>query len=164
MPEPMASSSTTCPACGAVLPPGVGECQTLFDELLAREFTDYRYARLHRLTVDTYSLQHPERYMRSPKSFAAHLTGMCAAMEGEGADAVNGAVQRWLNGPRAIERPDDVPAGRRGALTVIYVHQAADADDYLRRVQEWARSTWAAWETHHAIARKWIEQAGGGGG
>lgn len=147
-----------CEACGAAVP-GVNGCRALFDELLAREFGDYRYARSHRLTVDCYSLQHPEQYMRSAKSFVAHLTGMCAAMETGDAASVNQSVQRWLNGPKAIERPPDVPAGRRGDLTIVHVHDATTPDDYVRRVREWARSTWVAWSIHHGLARDWISLA-----
>ena len=36
------------------------ECKEHFDEILAKEFSDYRYGKVHRLTVDTYSLQHPD--------------------------------------------------------------------------------------------------------
>ena len=61
-----------CDRCGAVVSGGKAGCQKLFEEVIAREFGDYRYSRRHRLTVDTYSLQHPERYMRSGKSFTAH--------------------------------------------------------------------------------------------
>jgi len=127
--------------------------------VIAREFSDYRYARLHRLTVDAYSLQHSEQFMRTAKSFVAHLTGMCAAMENDDAASINRAVQEWLNGPRAIERPDDVPPGRRGDLTVVDVLAVQDPQQYLERIREWARGTWSAWATHHALAREWIELA-----
>lgn len=152
------TTSKTCGQCGAAVA-GLDGCRALFDDLLAREFGDYRYARLHRLMVDTYALQHPEQYMRSAKSFAAHLTGMCAAMETPEAAAINRAVQQWLNGPKPIDRPADVPAGQRGDVTIVYVHEAAEPDEYLRRVQEWARSAWAAWASHHARAREWIALA-----
>lgn len=95
-----------CAACGAVVPEGMPDCRSLFHEILAKEFGDYRYGILHRLTVDTYSLQHPEQYMRSGKSFAAHLTGLCAAMESDGPVAIHRAVQRWLSGPKVIPRPE----------------------------------------------------------
>jgi len=149
------AETARCEACGAPVA-GVTACRALFDELLAREFGDYRYARLHRLTVDTYALQHPEEYMRSAKSFVAHLTGICAAMETDEAAAVNQSVQQWLNGPKAIERPHDVPPGKRGELTIVDVHDATDPDDYLRRLQDWARSAWMAWAAHHDMARQWI--------
>jgi hypothetical protein len=156
---PASPNPVQCEACGAPVA-GLAACRSLFDDVIAREFSDYRYARLHRLTVDTYALQHPEQFMRSAKSFVAHLTGMCAAMETEQAAAINRAVQQWLNGPKPIERPADVPAGQRGAITIVDVHAVADPNEYLRRIREWARSAWDAWSTHHALAREWIRLAG----
>lgn len=153
---------TNCEDCGAAVPDGRDSCQRLFDEVLSREFGDYRYAKLHRLTVDTYSLQHPEKYMRSGKSFVAHLTGMCAAVEDGDAMAVNQAVQQWLNGPRAIERPQEPPPRQRGHLTIVHLHTAADADEHVSRVREWARSAWTAWSAHHQLARQWIGEATSG--
>jgi Family of unknown function (DUF5946) len=149
---------TQCQECGAPIA-GLDACRGLFDEIIAREFSDYRYARLHRLTVDTYSLQHPDRFMRSAKSFIAHLTGMCAAMENEDASSINRAVQEWLNGPTAIERPPDVPPLRRGSLTVVDVLAVQDPHAYLQRIREWAGETWKAWSTHHTLAREWIGRA-----
>jgi hypothetical protein len=32
-------------------------CQEIFETILTKEFSDFRYARVHRLTVDTYCLQ-----------------------------------------------------------------------------------------------------------
>ena len=134
-------------------------CQKLFDEVLAREFGDYRYARMHRLTVDVYALQHPAEYMRSAKSYAAHLTGMYAALETAATAEINRAVQQWLNGPKGFPRPD-VPAPRqRGVLTIVHVHEASAPEDHLRRVQEWAQSVWEGWRAYHHLARQWVEQA-----
>lgn len=143
------------------MPGGRAECQQLFDEVLAREFGDYRYARAHRLMVDAYSLQHPAEYMRSSKSYAAHLTGMCAALEDGAAAQMHRTVQAWLNGPRTLERPDHPAPRQRGALTIVHVHQARDPEDHLRRVREWAQSVWAAWHGYHQVARQWIEAAAG---
>lgn len=148
-----------CEACGARLPEAHESCQALFDDILAREFSDYRYGRLHRLTVDTYSLQHPERYMRSGKSFAAHLTGLYAALERDDTEDINRRVQRWLSGTQALERPSPPPPGERGELTILHVHQAADPEEHLGRVREWAGSVWSAWQDHHALAKRWIDSA-----
>ena len=153
-------TQANCPDCGAPVTGGRAGCQTLFDEVLAREFGDFRYARLHRLTVDAYALQHPSEYMRSAKSYAAHLTGMCAAMELDDARGVNERVQRWLSGKKTIERPSEPPASKRGELTIAHVHGAAAPDEHLARVREWARTTWDAWRDYHAVARRWIEEAG----
>jgi hypothetical protein len=140
---------------------GRDACQRLFDEVLAREFGDFRYGRIHRLTVDSYSLQHPAEYMRSAKSYAAHLTGTYAAIETGDAADVNRAVQHWLNGVKTFARPGEPAPRARGALTIVHVHAAADHDDHVRRVREWAQSTWQAWRDYHSLARQWIEQATG---
>ena len=153
----------TCHDCGVRVPDGRAGCQQLFDDVLAREFGDYRYAREHRLMVDTYSLQHPDEYMKSGKSFAAHLTGMYAALELDDTAAVNRAVQRWLNGPGAVQRPRNVP-GNRGELTIAWVHAASSPEDHVARVKEWAQSTWSAWSAFHELARQWIVEAGGRAG
>jgi hypothetical protein len=153
------ASAAPCEACGASLPESSTDCQGLFAEILAREFGDYRYGRLHRLTVDTYSLQHPARYMRSGKSFAVHLTGMWAALDSDQAEAINREVRQWLDGSRTLARPAEPPPGRRGELTIAYVLGAADPEEYLGRVTQWARSTWSAWSSYHDLARQWIDRA-----
>lgn len=153
------SGASHCADCGAAVAEGQAGCQKLFDEVCAREFGDYRYARLHRLTVDTYSLQHPRQYMRSGKSFVAHLTGICAALEYDETVAINQAVQRWLNGPKVVERPEEPPPRKRGDLTIVYIHGAADTEEHVQRIREWARSTWSAWGMYHDLARQWIDRA-----
>ncbi len=146
-----------CLECG--VPGDRSSCQRLFDEILAREFGDFRYGRTHRLTVDAYSLQHPGEYMRSAKSYAAHLTGMYAAIAGTSREA-NPIVQQWLSGPVTLVRQAEPPPGLRGTLTVAHAHTAVDPDDHVRRVREWADSVWEAWREHHALARNWVEEAG----
>jgi hypothetical protein len=147
-----------CEDCGATVSEGKIGCRRMFEEVIAKEFGDYRYGRIHRLTVDTYCLQHPEPYMRSGKSFAAHLTGICAALEYEDASNINQTVQKWLGGNPSINKPARIPAGR-GALTIMYVHSAAGAEEHNRRVREWAQSVWDAWGEHHHLAKQLIDEA-----
>jgi len=63
-------------------------CQKMFEQLVARDFGNVLYFRSHRMLVDTYALQHPESYCASPKSLAAHLTGLCWLLERGGSRAV----------------------------------------------------------------------------
>jgi hypothetical protein len=155
------NSDDVCKDCGAVVAQGKAGCLKLFEEILAREFSDYRYGKIHRLTVDAYSLQHPDAYMRSGKSFAAHLTGMCARFEYEDTLALNQAVQKWLSTNPKIEKPAQIPE-QRGNLTITYIHSAADAEEHTKRVREWARDVWGAWSEHHALARQLIGEATSG--
>lgn len=151
------NASDVCEDCGAAGAGGRAGCLKLFEEVIAREFSDYRYGRVHRLTVDAYSLQHPDKYMRSGKSFAAHLTGMYAALEHGDALTLNQAVQSWLSTNPRIDKPSHLPE-RRGDLTITYVHSATDADEHVNRVKEWAQNVWAAWAGHHDLARRLIAE------
>ena len=147
-----------CDGCGLRAPGGAAGCQALFEELLARDFGDARFFRVHRLLVDTYSLQHPDRYCASAKSMAAHLTGLCWLMERGGSAAVGHAPLRaWLDGTPALDRPD--PPEFRGGATIADLCAATDAVEHARAVEAWARSTWEAYAPLHVQAREWIEQA-----
>jgi hypothetical protein len=158
IPETEDARNNPCEDCGAAVSEGKEGCQRLFQEVLVREYSDYRYAKNHRLMVDAYSLQHPDSYMRSGKSFAAHLTGICSALEYEDGSAINRAVQSWLSGARMIDKPAQLPA-RRGDLTIIYIHSATNAEEHNKRVRDWACSVWAAWSDYHNLARQWISEA-----
>lgn len=153
-----------CPDCGA---PGVASpdaCKELFAEVGAREFADEAFFRVHRLTVDAYCLQHPDAYMRSSKSAAAHLAAMCWSMEHGRSANLPGALKRWVDGPRSYARVVPPPPQQRGALTLRHVLGVDDPDEYAMRAKEWARSAWEAWGEHHDRARAWVAQALAGRG
>lgn len=156
--EEPTKANNVCDACGAVVEGGKAGCMTLFETILAREFSDYRYGKIHRLTVDAYSLQHSEEYMRSGKSFAAHLTGAYAALASDDASSINHTVQKWLSKNPEIEKPPQLPR-QRGSLTIAFIHNATDVDEHIERVREWAHDVWDAWSEHHALAKQLIDRA-----
>jgi hypothetical protein len=139
----------SCEGCGLLIAGGTAGCQALFDELRSGQLVASTY-QAQRMTVDTYCLQHPDRYCVSAKSLAAHLTGLCWALEYSGNPSGLNALQRWLNGPPRIEKPS--VRSFRGALTV------ADTPD-LEAIERWARSTWEAYSSLHPLARQWIDEA-----
>jgi Family of unknown function (DUF5946) len=93
----------------------------------------------------------------SAKSLAAHLTGLAWALEHGGSDTGLRALQRWLNGRVDITKPPMPQA--RGEMTIGDVHIVAGRDAYLAEVDRWARSTWAAYSSLHAIAEQ-LDQPG----
>ncbi|MHB9091486.1 MAG: DUF5946 family protein [Chloroflexota bacterium] len=107
------TEAAACSGCGRVLPGGTEGCQALFQAVGARAVRDLAYARTRLLTVDTYCLQHPDRYCRSAKSLAAHLAGLCWSLEfaatGPGALA-GAAISTALS-----RRPSSSPRYRRTA-------------------------------------------------
>jgi hypothetical protein len=120
-------------------------------------FDDSELASDWRLIVDCYSLQH-DRYILSARSLAAHLTGVCIALEHRGDEVLLRAVQGWLGRIRDLAKPA-VPE-RRGDMTIDAVIAAAP-EERGAVVRAWATSAWAAWEEHHALARSWIAAARG---
>jgi hypothetical protein len=134
-----------------------GGCQRIFDELIARDFSNVLYGRWHRTLVDVYALQHPERYCVSAKSLAAHLGGLCCAIERGGDAETYRALQRWLNGPSALVRPP-IPAVR-GAVTIADLLPAGDPREYGEALGRWAQSTWAAYSPLHGLARAYLDAA-----
>jgi hypothetical protein len=146
-----------CSGCGYLVHAGKAGCQAAFNELLARDFSDYRYGRSHRLAVDAYSLQHPDSYCASLKSLLAHLGGLCCAFDHGAQPSAYRALQESLDGPLAFERPA-LPAFR-GTLTIADALAATDPDTSRATVERWAGSVWDAHAILQGFVRHWVEQA-----
>jgi hypothetical protein len=149
---------TACSGCGLLVSGGTDGCQELFDDESVREYGDILFAGRRRLVVDTYCMQHAERYCASAISLAAHLTGLCIALEHRPREQVlNDAVQRWLNRRPQLDKPAILPAAR-GTLTIADVLAATGVNDHRAVVERWARGTWTAYADLQPIARAWVRQ------
>jgi hypothetical protein len=155
-------SAGQCPECGAPLAGGRAACQAVFDELAAQAYGDARYRAAYTLAFDTYCMQHRERYCRSAKSYAAHLTRLCCGLEYDGEPRVYEAIRNWLDGHVALEKPA-APARPR-SLTVVDARQARSPEEHRRLVRAWAENVWEAYAGQHDLARAWIEAALAGQG
>ena len=154
-------SAEICSGCGLVVAGGTAGCQMMMDEMLARHFSNATYFGVHRLFVDTYCLQHPDRYCASFKSLAAHLSHLCWSLEHGGSRAIpSEALRLWVEKHPGLPKPD-LPVFR-GTLTIAHVARAPDAAAHSLAVNEWARATWEAYSALHSTARRWVEMALGG--
>lgn len=137
---------------------GATGCHRIFEELLARDSSNPPDNRAHRMMVDTYCLQHPERYCRSSKSLASHLVSLCSMIEAD-EDRATGAdsVREWLEG-RSPSEKTDLPSSR-GELTIRHVHDTGTPEEHVKAVEQWARSTWEAYAPLHDQARSWLDEA-----
>ena len=132
-------------------------CWAVYGEILAREYGNPAlFDRVHRLTVDTYAVQHPGRPSpQSIQSVALHLISLCLILEhGATPPAATTALQAasrhkgcyvWLPPPASL-----------GTLTVADVWPAAAPDAHEEVVRRWAEDVWAAWWPHHATVRQWL--------
>ncbi len=102
-----------------------------------------------RLAWDTYCV--------SAKSLAAHLGGLCWALEYGGHPSGYRALDRFLDGPQRFDKPA-LPAVR-GALTIGDVAAAGAAAARADALDRWARATWEAYADLQPLARRWIAEA-----
>jgi hypothetical protein len=134
-----ARNTITCPDCGLRANPGEPDCAALRDALLARDFEQPAlYWRHHRMALDAYCVQH-SAYVESAKSLAAHLCGLCVALEYNNDAATLGGIQRWL------------PVFR-GRVTIADVSGIEDPVEYGRAVESWVRSAWEAYRDLQPLA------------
>lgn len=130
--------------------------------MLAKEYGEYQYPAVHRLTVDAYAVQHPGSPSRqSIQSVAGHLVSLHLVLEGgASAKSATAAIRKavaqssrfvWLEPPSSL-----------GAFTVLDVVGAKDFDEHVRLVEQWATSVWEAWAKHHETIRKWADQQANG--
>jgi predicted amidophosphoribosyltransferase len=148
---------THCPECHRPVAGGLAACQADFEALQGRELTEPSSDTSLRFVVDAYALQHPERYCLSARSYAAHLTGMLAAMEHASKPELLRAVQRWLSIGPPLEKPP-LPESR-GDLTIASVLAAPDRFARDRAIRAWGESAWTAYAPWHELARQWTAAA-----
>ena len=142
-----------CPDCGASLG-GRGGCDAAFHELGARAHADPAFAYRRRAVVDAYCLQHPA-YILSLKSCAAHLCGLCAAVEYAADPRAERTIWSDLRLPPDAVKPA-IPA-HRGAATIAHISFASTPETFRAAVDAWVTDVWAAWHEHHWLARRWLE-------
>lgn len=160
-----------CPGCGArYLPylvdethPYIGAssaCWATFGEVLAREFGDPTFGRVHRHTVDVYAVQHPGTDdRRQRQSVALHLIGICHWLEHDlEMERLNAVTQRLADADRAWPWLDPPNAY---SMTVVDLLAARSGAEHVRLVRAWAEATWAAWSDHHETVRAWSAEVVG---
>jgi len=130
-------------------------CWACYGEVLAREYSDYRYARVHPLTVDAYAVQHPGTPSpQSIQSVTVHLVSLCAILERDielrQASKIIKKLTRFKDRFRWLTPPSSM-----GTMTVKDVHQAGNAEEHIALVKKWAKTAWNAWSNHHPAVREW---------
>lgn len=134
-------------------------CWSCFETVLAREYGDLAYHEVHRLTVDTYAIQHPGQPSKQTiNSVALHGISLCVIFDDdipmESATRViqqaakNKARFEWLTPPASM-----------GPITVADVLRAKDAETHVKLVNEWAQSAWNAWADHHDTFKQWLAES-----
>ena len=158
-----------CYGCGALVKQKPGEphkyigavvgCWEIYGEILAKEYDEYGYPEhTHRLTVDTYAVQHPGSPNRQAiQSVIGHLVSLYLVLErhfsGQQATGAIAAVLKHADRFVWLEPPQ--PNGR---ITVIDVVKATNFEEHKNLVEQWANDIWAVWARHHDAIRQLVAQ------
>ena len=164
------SAKVQCIGCGGLVPQMDGPthrylesspgCWHVYGEVLSREYSDPAFAALHRLTVDSYAVQHPGgRSPQAIQSVCVHLMSLCLVLERDVAlayatRAMGAAVRTkerfvWLAPPPSL-----------GEITVGDVAAVSTAAAHISAVRAWAESAWAGWAQYHQVVRGWLTRRG----
>ena len=158
-----------CPGCGSRLPVSDGPthaymlsspaCWAAFNVLLEREYSEPRLMAIHRLTVDTWAVQHPgDGSRRAIQSVGLHLARLFVQLQqGLSGEAANSAMLRFAE--RKAELPE-LPPRVGYQITVADVVADLRPDNHEKMVRRWAQATWDDWADQHDFIRKWATGAG----
>jgi Family of unknown function (DUF5946) len=133
-------------------------CWAAYGEVLAREYQDRAYWPLHRLTVDTFAVQHPGvDTPQARNSVGIHLSRLLLILERDWPiERANDAMLSIT--AKKMHYPWLTPPASMGHFTVKQVLEARDATEHLNAVEQWAQSVWQAWAEHHATVREWLRE------
>jgi hypothetical protein len=130
-------------------------CWAAFGAVLAREYSNSSFFDVHRLSVDSYAVQHPGNESRHAiQSVGLHLVRLYLFLEcGLSPEHANQAMLDagkhksafvWLDRPASL-----------GNVTVKDVVLAQSVDEHRAAVHAWAHAVWDAWSPHRDIVRQW---------
>lgn len=162
------SDHSLCIGCSARLPVIVGPtheymesspaCYALFTRVLAYEYSDPALLETHRLTVDTYAVQHPGRRAtrQQIQSVGLHLARLGLQLDNPVLPKETNDIMLDLG--RHKHTLVHLTAPSLFNLTIADVADHAGTKLHSDKVKEWAEKTWNDWSEHHAYIRHWTSK------
>lgn len=155
-----------CPGCGGVFPSLVGpthrymtssaSCWDRYGKILAREYSEPTLFTTHRLSVDTYAVQHPGDGSRQAiQSVGLHLARLMVQLENQFLPHEANEVMLRM-GVHKTALPLLVPP-ESYEMTVADLPVDGNTEGHIIAVRVWAQCTWKAWTTHHNFISQWVK-------
>ena len=136
-------------------------CYEMFNEVLEREYSDFRYSKAHHFTVDTYAVQHPGELsnQKAINSVGIHLVSLFFLLE-KGYEPEKGAEIKMefakFNKLNRVITPLERPKTFEG-LTIFDIWDNEKPESHYELCESWAKSSWQAWEKNHQMIEKWAD-------
>ncbi len=151
-----------CTGCGGSFPqrgqlpithPYIGsttECWQSYGKVLAKEFNDEAYFKVHRITVDTYAAQHvgDQTDRRARQSANLHLIALYLMFEKE---ASQKEILKFLDKTTHIKRDWQAIPQKENPnwMTIKDVQKASDSKSHEVLVKKWGESVWQEYKDLH---------------
>lgn len=164
----------SCPQCGAITPPSEIEahsyfgaskgCWAIYGAVLSREYSDPKFFKNHRQTVDAYALEHPAGDdPRAIQSTNIHLIALTLLYSVKLPaikipKIMNNIVKKAQKPSQTFKRL--TPPDNFGDILVTDIMPLTTLEDHLDGVDRWAKNVWTAWEMHHDVALHYIRNEG----
>jgi hypothetical protein len=125
-------------------------CWNLYGQILAKEYCEYKYPEtIHRLTVDTYSVQHPgQPCKQSIQSVNIHLISLYLIL----IKNINGKMATKIIGDILSNKPNFEwlePPVPNGTITIIDILKAKNFQEHEVKVMEWSKDVFDSWYKKH---------------
>ncbi len=155
----MGQTLEKCPECGAFTESVEGPTHAymksspgrwkVFGSLLAREYSNPDYMRVHRLTVDTYACQHGGDDPRAIQSVNVHLVALCLFHERKLSFAsIPHFMEKIISAHKGNFSQLPLP-NLDGVMKVTDVIAAQTSEEHCRLVTKWSAQVWDAWGSQH---------------
>ncbi|WP_280139429.1 DUF5946 family protein [Devosia sp. YR412] len=163
-----------CPGCGGSFEQSDGPvhaymasspaCFAAFGAVLAVEYSSPDLQATHRLTVDTWAVQHvgDPKDRRAVQSVGLHLSRLYLQLATPRTPIETNAVMLDFSRFKQTLKPLVSPG--RFAMTVADIVPVIGSDAHPGVVREWAMRTWSDWSDQHAYIRDWVVRNGRYGG
>ena len=157
---------STCPGCGAYFKVLDGPthdymlaspaCWAAFGEVLSAEYAGLVPYDIHRLSVDSYAVQHPGDGVdrRAIQSVGLHLARLYVQLETRPEPARTNRIMLGFAARKETLIPLTPP--KKFTLTVADIAPFAGTDKHAGRVNDWAKATWADYAAHHEYIKDWV--------
>ena len=127
----------------------IQECWQIYSEILAKEFNNQEYFKVHRITVDSYGAQHigDQNDRRARQSANVHLIALYLYF-GKKLNAAD--MMHFIQKATIIKRdwPPIHQIDNPQWLTVNDVIKAKDVTEHTKLVLEWGKSIWESYSDY----------------
>lgn len=134
-------------------------CYEMFNEVLNKEYSDFRYSKAHHYTVDSYAVQHPGEIsnQKAVNSVGIHLVSLYCLCEKKYGIEKSAQIKMefaQFNKEKKVIQPMEHPEIFKGR-TIFDIWDNENPNEHFDLCKQWALDTWESWSNQHENIEEW---------